>query len=499
MPPANPPSITDEIQVAGQFTPGFDQWIVTYSDGTQYLEVRDQFGGVVSRSKIVKDQPASSRRRTTTTSTAPQQPPTAQPPIATPTTQPATARTTGQPTQPPTATGPATTTTTTAPVRTRTPATTTAPSPTTATSQTPGRGFTETARPAPKLGDVMAGPDRVLADGGAVVNGRYIPPGFSLGGVSADQNRGGTGGGIGGTGGGTTTPPAATVPADWEQAAQEIYGGYYAVIKSVPEISNLLQRAVTEGWSDAKFDYELRQTAWFKTTSDSARQWDIAKQTDPAAAQQQIDTRIAGVREKALVLGVRLSDESVANLAESSIRGGWTEQILDNAIGAEALKSTAGVSQLRTGYIGQTLKQTASNYGITLSDTTFNEWVNKVATGQENEQSFQQYTLQLAKNLYPGIVGQLESGQTFQQIVDPYRQLASRTLEMNADTVDFTDPKWAKAVTYVTDKGEQRPMNYNEWAAYLRQERSFGYEFTTEAKNRAYQITNDLANLFGKV
>lgn len=355
-------------------------------------------------------------------------------------------------------------------------------------------------RPGIKPGEQVGGPNRYLDNGGAVVNGRYIPPGFSMGGISSGQT---LGGGTTGTGVASVTPETTTtdtgVPTDWEQAAQEIYGGYYAIIKSVPEIATLLQRAVNEGWSDTKFDYELSQTTWFKTTSDSARQWDTTKQTDPASAQQQIDTRVAGIREKALSMGVRLSDQSVSTLAEASLRGGWTEQLLDNAIGSEALKSTAGVSQLRTGYIGQTLKQTASNYGVTLSDTAFNDWVGKVAVGQENEQSFQQYVLQTAKALYPGIVGQLEAGQTFQQIVDPYRQIAGRVLETNADSVDFSDPKWARAITYTTDKGEQRPMNYNEWSAYLRQDRSFGYEFTNAAKQQAYQITNDLANLFGKV
>lgn len=395
-------------------------------------------------------------------------------------------------------------------ITTPTVVTPTKPSPTTRPTRGPGMTAAEAAAikygelsPGTQPGDIVGGPDRVLDNGGAVVAGRYIPPGFTVGGISSAQTgspaTGGTGGGGAAAGAATGGTTETGVPTDWEQAAQEIYGGYYAVIKSVPEIATLLQRAVAEGWSDTKFDYELSQTAWWKTTSESARQWDIAKQTDPADAQQKLDVRVSAIKDKALTFGVRLSDQSVSTLAEASIRGGWSEQILDNAIGAEAIKSTAGVSQLRTGYIGQTLKQTAANYGVTLSDTTFNDWVNKVAVGQENEQSFQQYALATAKALYPGIAAQLDSGSNFQQIVDPYRQLAGRILEMNSDNIDFTDPKWARSISYVTDKGEQRPMNNNEWASYLRQDRTFGYEFTSAAKQQAYQITNDLANLFGKV
>lgn len=377
---------------------------------------------------------------------------------------------------------------------------------TTATDTQAGPQLSESDFANLKPGQEIGGADRKLANGGAVMNGIYIPPGLNFGGTQTKP--GATTGGVigGGTGGGTTggtqtgTQPStlAVIPTDWEQAAQEQYGGYYAIVKSIPEVATLLQNAVANDWSDAKFQYELSQTTWFKTTSDSARQWDLSEQSDPASAQQKVDNQAAQIKAKALTLGIRLDDTSVAKLAKDSLRGGWDETTITNSIGSQAMQSTAGVSQLRSGYIGQTLKQTAASYGVQLSDDTFNQWVNKVATGQESQNSFQQYSLQMAKSLFPGIAAQLDAGQTYQQIVDPYKQTAAQILEMNPENIDFTDPKWSKAVTFVTDKGEQRPMNYNEWGDYLRQTRSFGYEFTSEAQSRAYGVANDLARLFGK-
>jgi hypothetical protein len=296
-------------------------------------------------------------------------------------------------------------------------------------------------------------------------------------------------------------PPVETAvtPVDWETAAKEQYGGYYAIIQGVPELTELIKNAVSQKWSNSKFTYELQQTNWYKTTSASTRTWDTNKQLDPASAQQQIDTRSASIREAALNLGVNLDDATIAKLSEDSLRGNWDQQILNNSIGAEASKTSAGMSGLRTGFLGQQLKQTASDYGVQLSDQTFNMWVEKVARGEENAKSFQQYALNTAKALFPGITTQLDQGLTFQQITDPYKQTAARTLEINPDTIDFTDPKWSKAITFTTDKGEQRPMNSNEWGNYLRSERSLGYEYTNEARSRAYQVTSGLANLFGKI
>jgi len=379
------------------------------------------------------------------------------------------------------------------------------------------KGFTADELKALKPGQNVGGADRKLANGGAVINGIYLPPGLNFGGTQTKPGAttsptggaggggagGAGGGGTGGTTGGTTgaTPGGTTAPAvptDWETAAQEQYGGYYAIIKSIPEVATLLKNAVANDWSDTKFQYELSQTTWYKTTSTSARTWDLAEQSDPASAQQKIDNRAEQIKAKALSLGIRLNDASISKLSKDSLRGEWNETTLTNAIGSQAMQSTAGISQLRSGYIGQTLRKSASDYGVSLSDETFNQWVNKVATGQESTESFQQYSLQMAKSLFPGISAQLDAGQTYQQIVDPYKQTAAQILEMNAQNIDFTDPKWSKAVTFVTDKGEQRPMNYNEWGDYLRQTRSFGYEFTSEAQSRAYGVANDLARLFGK-
>ena len=292
-------------------------------------------------------------------------------------------------------------------------------------------------------------------------------------------------------------PAEQPVPTDWEAAAAEIYGGYYAIVKNIPEIKNLLLSAVQNGWSDNKFDYELKQTNWWKTTTSSAREWEVSRQLDPASAQTQIDNRVANIRQKALTKNLRLDDTTLAKLAEDSIKFGWTEQVLDTAISSEALKTTTGVSELRQGFIGQNIRTTANAYGLPLSGTSFNEWVGKIATGQENEASFQAWALETSKNLYPSLAASFDRGLTFKQVTDPYAQAASRILEIPTSQIDFTDPKWAQAFTARDDKGQQMQMSFGEWNDYLRTNPAFGYEYTDGAKERAFTVVNRLAELFG--
>ena len=58
-----------------------------------------------------------------------------------------------------------------------------------------------------------------------------------------------------------------------------------------------------------------------------------------------------------------------------------------------------------------------------------------------------------------------------------------------------------QAITYVPDSktGEQRLMNMGEWGDYLRKTESLGYQNTTEARSRAFEVSNKIANMFGRV
>lgn len=311
----------------------------------------------------------------------------------------------------------------------------------------------------------------------------------------------------GGGGGGAPAPapaPMSTAPAspyaNWQDAAKELYGGYYAIIQSVPELSGLLQRAYNEKWSRDRFEYELRQTNWWKNNSDSARQWDMTSQIDPATAAQQIRDRAADMKALAMnEYGIELRQSVVEGLARNSLRMGWSQQLIAQAVGVEITRTPGALGQLAAGFLGQNLRTTAKEYGVPLSDATQQSWLVDIVSGKQTRQTFQAYVLDTAKRLFPTIASQLDSGQTFQQIVDPYRNFASQILELNPEVIDFIDPKWTKAINFSDDKGVRRTMDFDEWGDYLRQDKQFGYEYTSQAQQRAYQVVNDLANLFGKV
>ena len=323
-------------------------------------------------------------------------------------------------------------------------------------------------------GEQIGGEDRALPNGGAVVDGIYIPPGINY------------------------TWLGSQIPEDWKTAAQELYGAYYDMIKNDPQISKLLEDAIKNSWSPEKFQVELEKTDWWRTTTANARQFQILETTDPATARAQLDERIVLVRETAQRLGITLDSESLERMARNAINLGFnlTAQVED-LVGSEAIRTAGGVSQLRYGYLGNSLRESARKYGVALSDVTFNEWLNKIAVGSESVETFESYANQIARTLYPTLSSGFDRGLSFGQMTDPYAQVASRILEIPTAQVDFTDPKWAQAFTMKNAAGEQVPMSFGEWADYLRTTPSFGYQFTDDARSKAYNVVDQLARAFG--
>jgi len=309
----------------------------------------------------------------------------------------------------------------------------------------------------------------------------------------------GTGGGVGGVPA-AETPYADAVPEDWEIAASEIYGAYFHIIKQDPQVAELIAQAAFEEWEPDKFKYQLEQTNWWKTTSEATRKFDNLYARDPATAQADVDRYAQELKQDALDLNIRLSGEQLNKLAYDALRGGMTKQQVTNALGMLATTSGEGVTSLRYGYYGNTINKLASDYGVSLSDGEFNQLVDRFAVGQENETSLTSSFQAKATALFPALSERLMAGETFSQIVEPYRYRASQILGRDFAATDFMDnDSFSQAVTYVGDDGKQRPMTYTEWGQYLRSNREFGYEFTDEAQSRAYMVANRIADIFGAV
>lgn len=302
-------------------------------------------------------------------------------------------------------------------------------------------------------------------------------------------------------------PAAPTQAIDWAgiaklfevdplEAAKEMYGGVMGIVDTNDEIKKLLLDAYNNKWDLNRFVAALKKTDWYRNNRDSAKEFDVIEAERPTEAAALIESKANQIRSAALSKGIKLPDDSINELARNAVRLAWDETTLANAIGAEASK-VAGVGGLASGYLGTNARSMANEFGISLSDTSYNKWISDIISGKESEQTYREYLRNLSSTMYPALSDGLSRGLTFAQLTDPYKQQASRILEISESAIDFTDPKFAAAFTSKDDKGNQSYMTYGEWSDYLKTNPAFGYEYTDGAKNDALDIVGRIARLFG--
>jgi hypothetical protein len=173
---------------------------------------------------------------------------------------------------------------------------------------------------------------------------------------------------------GTGAGPTGTVVVDgervrvggdrWKEIIQEEFGSLWDVYSNNADVRKVIDRAVSEGWYNdpTKLTESLRNTNWFRTTESKARQFAIRQSTDPATLNDEIAQNAQSIRDTAANTGVVLSDTTINRLASDKVKYGWTDTELSNAVGSEV------VATARAGGAQGMAELTRATYGSTLRE-----------------------------------------------------------------------------------------------------------------------------------
>jgi hypothetical protein len=295
-----------------------------------------------------------------------------------------------------------------------------------------------------------------------------------------------------------------TTSEAWKTTIQEEFGSLWDVYNDNGDVKKVIDQSVKEGWfnDSVKLTESLRNTNWFRTTESSARQYTISQSTDPATAEATLNKRVEEIRAQSLNSGVSLSEATLRDLGERSLKFGWTEQQVANGVGSEAVATanrggTAGVADLRRGSTGTELRGIADNYGIKVSDTMLDEYVAKILQGTTTKVQFTDQMKNQASTMYRSLAPQIEKGMDVKTATSMYTNTAASVLGVDPSTVDWTQDKWNKALNYQDPKtNEYRQMDSYEWNRYLRSLPE--WQETDDAKSTYRRAAFTLAQAFGK-
>lgn len=268
-----------------------------------------------------------------------------------------------------------------------------------------------------------------------------------------------------------------------------------------PELGPLLQYAAGAGATPVELQAALHKTEWWNKTWADARQLEVLKGTDPAEYNQRRTQARYEVESLFKELGITTKDHPwlPEAVTDEWLKRGKDDWFLFAEIGRmlendHSLLTSEGSMGARVA----SYKALAHDYLLDYDDTA----LTKMAIGewrkQDSREAIENRMRQQAIRSYGHMQDELERGMTVRQLASPMINQIARTLEINPDDVDLSDPKFRQLVDYTdTDTGKRRMMTLTEAERFARRQESF--QHTKGARDEGYQMANALLKEMGAV
>ena len=239
------------------------------------------------------------------------------------------------------------------------------------------------------------------------------------------------------------------------------FGYSVAFFNSDPELKSLLNTAVKGNWTPAQFVAKLQATRWFKKNGEAARQMYALRTSDPATYNQRLASAHAQVLAAARQMGAPAPGGVLNTLSAHALSLGWTDEQIKAALQPYVKASTNGVYAGTAAQSQMQIRQLASDYGYTVSNSQMGGWIKGMTRGDVTIEHVKQQIMANTMSRYPALKDRLASGETLDQIAAPYKDSYSKTLEVNPETISLNDPLIQKALATKDSKG--KPSTQTVW------------------------------------
>lgn len=258
------------------------------------------------------------------------------------------------------------------------------------------------------------------------------------------------------------------MPISEEEMASN-YGWALSVLKSNPELYKLFKKAVgPPAYGQAKFVAELRNTGWYKSHDETARQALVLQKADPAEYNRRVQKAGSQIADQFYALtGKKMSTAQANKYGVTAFMFGYSDSeirdLVGNQVGAQGVMMKQGGMGGSLGQAEQQLRASAEDYGLDFSDTYYAGAMNDIARQKTDVTALQQNFRNQAKSRYAAFADQLDQGVTIKDIAEPYRQLMAKTLEVSDKSIRISDKNIQSALTFRPTVGNkvQAPTGMN--------------------------------------
>jgi len=258
------------------------------------------------------------------------------------------------------------------------------------------------------------------------------------------------------------------------------YGWAYGFMNSNSTLKGLFKTAVSETWTPEKFQAELRNTKWWQETSDTRRQAQVMKSTDPATWDASIQAQEIKIQQLAAEMGAAVPASKLKKIAQNAIEGGMDEDLLRNALAQYVTFTKEGTLKGEAGMHEFTMKEYAYNNGVSLSDQAIKNQAQLVVKKVATTQDFQSEIRNMAKSAYPSYADAIDAGTTVRDIASPYIQTMAGELELPDNSIQLDDPLIKSALNGLDASGKPVGLTLSDFQSQLRNDPRWGQ--TTKAQ-----------------
>jgi NlpC/P60 family len=248
----------------------------------------------------------------------------------------------------------------------------------------------------------------------------------------------------------------------------ETYGMSYSFFKSQPELMKMLKGAVAGQWTAEKFQAEVKNTGWWKKTSDTARQAQITQKTDPATYKASMEAARVAAREMAVKAGAVLSDKNTEKLAKNMVWYGWDDAQVSNFLGQYIKFGKDEVLGGEAGQVAAAIKQEAYKNGVAVTKQSLLNNAQYVVRGLTSVEKIKASLQQQAAGLYPAFAEQIKAGANVQDLAQPYIQVVAQELGLPETDVSVFSPKVKEAINRSNAQGQPEAMGLDQFTQLVR-------------------------------
>jgi hypothetical protein len=298
--------------------------------------------------------------------------------------------------------------------------------------------------------------------------------------------------------------------ANWETLVAQQAGEYaYLLDQKYEGVPELLRKAVQEGYfksdeGQKQFLQEFKNTGYYRNTSQKQQLFD--KKT-PADKQGAIQTEIDKIRAE--YGEIQFDQTGLEEVATAAARNGASPVELGRLVYRAAFKRGAAQPAFgesvaaKTALGGEDVARVRAiyrAYGQTADDQT----IARVLAGEVDpasgvvmtEDMLRNNLRDIAKVSYKPFADLLDRGISVETIFQPYKQIAANVLEKTPDEVELIDAS-GKPSQFASALMMKEPMSLTDWISTLKSDERYGWQFTSEAKQKATSLVMDLEKAFG--